>query len=52
MCLLQDFLVATSQLALARTQQAALSLVDSVEELALIANFVQANGLAIVCNMT
>ena len=38
---LQDFLVAVSQLAMSRAQQAALSLIDRLEELALIPTFVQ-----------
>lgn len=42
--LVQEFLLVTSQLAMSRAQQAALHLVDHMEELAVIPTFVQ------VCN--
>ena len=48
-CVLQDFMVTVSQLAMSRAQQAALSLIDRLEELALIPTFVQVCHIAL-CN--
>lgn len=38
---MQDFILAVSRLAMSRAQQAALSLLDRIEELAIIPTFVQ-----------